>query len=276
MSGRTVIITGASSGIGETLARAFGRGNDHVVMAARRVDRLNALAAELPDSLVVPADLTRSEDIARVAEAALARYGRIDVLVNNAGLGRYDWLERLPEEDILNEIRVNLQAPILMARAVLPAMQRQGRGVIINVCSIAGKIGAPTTSIYNATKFGLDGFSQALRRELLPQGIHVCVIYPGPTAGTEFGSHAPRVNLGVSSPAWLRTSTATVARAIAEMADRPRARRVIPGFYGVMIAINSLLPWLGDRVTARAVARARTASAGVGPTGGDPRINKSD
>src|SRR3972149_914656 len=97
MSERTVIVTGASSGIGEATARAFGRAGDRVVLVARRVDRLQHLAAGLPDSLVVPADLSKSEDIARVAAEVLARYGHVDVLVNNAGLGNYDWLERLPE-----------------------------------------------------------------------------------------------------------------------------------------------------------------------------------
>lgn len=261
MSGRTVIITGASSGIGEATARAFARAGDRVVLAARRADRLNALAAELPGSLPVQADVTQSADIARIVEAALAASGAIDVLVNNAGLGRYDWLERLPEEDIVHEVRVNLLAPILLARAVLPAMLARRRGVIINVCSIAGKIATPTTSIYNATKFGLDGFTQALRREVLSQGIHVCAIYPGPTAGTEFGTHARRVKLRVSGPAWLRTDTETIARSILGLAERPRARRVVPGIFGVAIALNHLWPSLLDRLIARAAAQGRTQSA---------------
>lgn len=260
MSGRTVIITGASSGIGEATARAFARAGDRVVLAARRADRLNALAAELPGSLPVQADVTRSADMARIVEMALAASGTIDVLVNNAGLGRYDWLERLPEEGIVSEVKVNLLAPILLARAVLPAMLAQGRGVIINTCSVAGKIGTPTTSIYNATKFGLDGFTQALRREVLSQGVHVCAIYPGPTAGTEFGKQAQRVRLRVRSPAWLRTDTETVARAILGLADRPRARRVVPGIFGVAIALNQLWPALLDRLTARAAARGRAQS----------------
>jgi short-subunit dehydrogenase len=261
MSGRTVIITGASSGIGEATARAFARAGDRVVLAARRADRLTALAAELPGSLPVQADLTRSADIARIVEAAMAAFGGVDVLVNNAGLGRYDWLERLPEEDILNEVMVNLLAPILMARAVLPVMLAQGRGVIINVCSVASKIGTPTTSIYNATKFGLDGFSQALRREVLSQGIQVCTIYPGPTAGTEFGTRAQRAGLRLHSPAWLRTDTQTVARAIVALADRPRARRVLPRLFYVVIALNALWPSLLDRIITRAVAKARVHSA---------------
>lgn len=260
MSGRTVIVTGASSGIGEATARAFGRAGDRVVLAARRVDRLNQLAADLPDSLVVAADLTSAGDVDRVAQSTLSRYGTIDVLVNNAGVGRYGWLERLTEDDILAQIQVNLTAPILLARAVLPAMQAQRRGVIINVCSVAGRIATPTTSIYNTTKFGLDGFSEALRREVGPQGIHVCVIYPGPVAGTEFGDHSGRSTLTRIRPGWTRTTTERVATAVVDLADHPRARRVIPGFYGVAILLNAILPSLGDQVLMQVARRARAQS----------------
>jgi short-subunit dehydrogenase len=271
MSGRTVIVTGASSGIGEATARAFGRAGDRVVLAARRIERLQQLAVALPDSLVVPADLTKGEDIARLAAATVARYGRIDVLVNNAGSGTYDWLERLPEEDIRTEIQVNVLAPILLTRAVLPAMQAQGHGVIINVASVAGKISTPTMAIYNASKFGLDGFSEALRREVGPQGIHVCVIYPGPVAGTEFGARrAKGTGLRAVSARFrrlpgLQTNTEQVAQAIVALADRPRARRVIPGIYKVAIALNALVPGLVDGIVSRAARRARAAATGPSP-----------
>lgn len=257
MSGRTVIVTGASSGIGEATARAFGRAGDRVVLAARRVDRLQRLAEELSDSLVVAADLTKSEDVARVAAEALARYRTIDVLVNNAGLGRYGWLEVLPEEDIRTEIAVNLVAPILLTRAVLPAMQAQGRGVIINVGSVAGRIATPTMAIYNATKFGLDGFSEALRREVGPQGIAVCVIYPGPVRGTEFGARRKASTFRVSGPGWALTDAETVAREIVRLADRPRPRRMLPRIYSVAVALNALAPWVVDRAVARMARRAR-------------------
>lgn len=258
MSGRTVVVTGASSGIGEATARAFAGGGDQVVLTARRVERLQQLAADLPGSFVVPADLMKPEDISRVVDQTLARYGKIDVLVNNAGLGRYDWVERLSDADIRTEIAVNFIAPILLTRAVVPAMQARRHGVIINVGSIAGRIGTPTMSIYNASKFGLDGFSEALRRELRPQGIHVCVIYPGGVAGTEFGAQK-RVNLGVTTPSWLLVSAEQVARGIVALADHPRARRVLPGIYRAAIALNALLPSIVDYAVMRAVGRARTS-----------------
>ncbi|MDI6771606.1 MAG: SDR family oxidoreductase [bacterium] len=265
MSGRTVIVTGASSGIGEATARAFGRAGDRVVLVARRAERLAQLAAEIHDSLVLPADVTRREDIARIVEAALARYGTIDVLVNNAGLGRYDWLESLTEDEILTQIEVNLVAPILLTRAVLPVMQAQGRGVIINVGSVAGKIATPTTTIYNASKFGLEGFSEALRREVRPGGIHVCVVTPGPVSGTEFSARRKPNPLRVKGPRWLRTNTVRVAEAIVGLADRPHPRRVLPWPYGAMIALNTVLPSVVDRLVLH-LTRRRLRNIPRGPS----------
>jgi hypothetical protein len=259
VAGRTVIVTGASSGIGEATARAFGRAGDRVVLVARRADRLAALAATLPDGLAVPADLARPDDAARVIDATAARYGDVHVLVNNAGFGRYDWYERLSDDDIVGQVQVNLLAPMLLIRAVLPGMYRQGRGVIINVCSVGAKIATPTMSIYNATKFGLDGLSQALRRELLPKGIHVCAIYPGPAAGTEFGARTKRVQVRGAGLPWLRTSSERVARTIVDLADRPRARRVLPWVYAPMIAINHAAPGFVDWLVTRAVARSQVS-----------------
>jgi short-subunit dehydrogenase len=266
MSGRVVIVTGASSGIGAAAARAFGRAGDRVVLTARRAERLEALAAQIPDAVAIPADLADpgavAATVAGVVDAAVARFGTVDVLVNNAGTARcYDWLDRVPEDDIRAEIAVNLMAPVLLARAVLPIMQARGRGVIVNVASVAGKIGTPTTSIYNATKFGLDGFSQALRREALPQGIEVCILYPGPTSGTELGRHLRpgATRLKVGRPRWMTMSSEAVADAIVRLADRPRSRQVIPPLFGPLIALNALWPALIDRIVVRAARRARLA-----------------
>lgn len=258
MSGRTVIVTGASSGIGEATARAFGRAGDRVVLTARRVDRLERLAGELPGSLVIQADLAKSEDISRIISGALDRFEAIDVLVNNAGLQRYDWFERLSGDDIRAEIDVNLLAPILLTRAVLPSMLARRRGVIINVASIAARIGTPTTAIYNATKFGLSGFGEALFRELRPRGVDVCTLYPGFVRGTEFGK-TKRVEMAVKTPPWLRLTVERVADEIVKLADRPRPRRIVPWFFTPVVAINSLLPSVVDAVVMRAARRVRHA-----------------
>lgn len=259
MTSRVVIVTGASSGIGEATARAFGARGDRVVLVARREDRLRQLAASLPESLPIPADLADTEEAFRIVEAAVARYGQIDVLVNNAGMGRYNWVDALEPEDIRAEVAVNLVAPIFMTRAAVPVMLRRGRGVVINVSSIAGLIGVPTTSVYNATKFGLRGLTEALRRELQPQGIAVCGIYPATVDGTEFRRDR-RASTGYLMPKWLRLSTDQVARAIVALADRPRPFVVLPRIFRVAIALNTVAPGLIDRVAARAVRRIRAAS----------------
>lgn len=259
MNTRSVVITGASSGIGEATARAFGRRGDRVVLVGRRTDRLERLAAEVPESLVVTADLARREEIPRVVEAAVGSYGGIDVLVNNAGLGRHDWLERLPDDEILAQIDTNLTAPILLARAVIPVMQAQRRGVIINVCSVAGRIAVPTMSIYAATKFGLAGFGEGLRRELRPQGIHVCTVYPGPVTGTEFSARRRRGGLRAGRGKLFRTSTERVARAIVALADRPRPHLVIPAVFWPLVALNAMFPSLVDVLVAPVARRALAA-----------------
>lgn len=250
-----MIITGASSGIGEATARAFGRAGDRVVVTARRVDRLQRLATELPESLVIQADLTQADEARRIAGETLARYQTIDVLVNNAGIGQYDWIERLTDDEIRTEITLNLIAPILLARAVLPSMLAQRRGVIINVASVAGRIGLPTMAIYCTTKFGLHGVGEALYRELRPRGIQVCTIYPGGVAGTESGRQQ-RVRLG-GTPKWLRLTTERVAAEIVALADRPRPRRIVPWVFAPVVALNALIPWAVDAVTMRAARRVR-------------------
>ena len=257
MTSRVVIVTGASSGIGEATAKAFGARGDRVVLVARREDRLRQLAASLPQSLPLPADLAKTDEAFRIVEAVVARYGQVDVLVNNAGVGQYNWVDALQPEDIKAEVALNLVAPIMLTRAVAPAMLRRGRGVVINVSSIAGLIGTPTTAVYNATKFGLRGLTEALRRELQPQGIAVCGIYPATVEGTEFRQNR-RANIGYLMPRWLRLSTAQVAQAIVTLADRPRAFVVLPRIFRVAILLNTLAPGLIDRLAARMVRSKRT------------------
>lgn len=261
MTGRVVVVTGASSGIGEAAVRAFGARGDSVVFVARRRERLQAIAASVPDSLPIPADVTRPEDRQRLVEQTLARYGRIDVFVNNAGVGIYNWIDQQSEEAINQEVATNLLAPILLTRAVIRVMLPAGRGVIINVGSIFGRVAGPATSIYNATKFGLHGFTEALRREVGPQGIAVCGIYPGGVEGTEFTQHR-RVAPQVTTPSWLRLRVDRVAQEIVALADRPRAERIMPSIFRPVVALNALWPTVVDAVVMRRVHRRQGGGAG--------------
>ena len=250
---KIVFITGASSGFGADAARLFAKEGCIVVLAARRMDRLTALAeqirAEGGQALAVALDVTEQSQIDTAVCAALDQYGRIDILLNNAGWGRLDWLETLdPGQDIDAQIDVNLRGVIQLTRAVLPSMLARRSGTIINMSSVAGLIAAPMYSIYGATKYAVRGFTDSLRRELTPFGIHVSGIYPGP-AFTEFSLHSGSdsgIRKKIKTPDWLYMTSEYVARRTVGLAKHPRRTLVIPWYYRVVSAFDSLFPGLVD------------------------------
>lgn len=246
-----IIITGASSGFGEAAARLFAHQGYRVVIAARRYERLLRLADEIQqaggDALPVAADVTRLEDIQELVQVTLEQFRGIDILFNNAGFGRMGWLENLdPVEDIQAQINVNLLGLIQVTRAVLPHMIERRRGHIINMASMAGLVGTPTYTLYAASKYGVRGFSEALRREVGVHGIKVSVIYPG-GAATEFSQAAGiRRKTGVTTPAALRLSAEDVAEAVLGLARRPRRSLIIPWPMRLVVWLNSWFPGLLD------------------------------
>ena len=258
IQGKVVIVTGASSGIGAATAREFARAGAKVVLAARRLDRLEALAAEIDamgtgaQALAVAADLSRLDDIQRLIEQTLARFGRIDVLFNNAGFGRLDWLEKLdPAKDIQAQVQVNVLGVLLTTRVVLPHMLAQQGGHILNMASVAGLVGTPTYTIYAASKFAVRGFSEALRREVAPWNIRVSVIYPGGVA-TEFAEHAGiQRKTRVTTPKFMRLSAEQVAQAVVGLVRRPRRDLVITWPFRLSVWLNTWLPGLVDWTTVR-------------------------
>ncbi|MBI3361191.1 MAG: SDR family NAD(P)-dependent oxidoreductase [Chloroflexi bacterium] len=259
VQGKVVIVTGASSGIGEAAARLFGEAGAKVVIAARRVERLEAVAKGIEEAgagaeaLVIAADLSKLADIQSLVERTLGRFGRIDVLVNNAGFGRLNFLDRLdPIEDIEPQYRVNVLGYVLTTRLVLPMMMKQKSGHIINVASMAGKVATPTYTIYASCKFAIDGFSQALRREAAPWGIKVSVIYPTAVV-TEFNQHAGiQRKTKYTTPKSLLLTADDVGRAVLSLAARDRSAEVLmPGVNFFTKHINQSLPWLVDWLTIR-------------------------
>ncbi len=253
---KVVIVTGASSGIGEATARAFGREGAKVVLAARRVDKLQTLAEEVnamgsgAETLVVQADLSKLEDIQSLVMQTLEKYGRIDVLVNNAGFGRLDWLENLdPIKDIQAQIDVNVMGVIQTTRQVLPVMMKQRAGSIVNMCSMAGLVGTPTYTIYAASKHAVHGFSEALRREVKPWGIDVSLIYPGGVK-TEFAAHAGiKRKTNAKTPDFMLLTADEVGNAVVKLVRRPRGMLVIPWLWNVTVFMNKFLPGLVDYTT---------------------------
>lgn len=181
---RTVVITGASSGIGEALAHAFAAWGSRLVLVARRADVLETLAAKLIDqynirAVVIPADVTRDEDCERIVSTAVETFNRIDIVVNNAGLTMGGAFVNYDPAAIRRLIEVNLYAPIRLTQAALPHMLRQEWGHIVNVSSIASAITPPGDSVYSATKAGLNTFSQIIYREMRHKGIRVTLALPG-------------------------------------------------------------------------------------------------
>lgn len=256
IKGRVVIVTGASSGIGEATAREFGRQGAKVVLAARRLDKLHALAQEIKgmgsgaETLVVQADLSKLEDIQSLVVQTLEKFGRIDILINNAGFGRLDWLENLdPVKDIQAQMDVNVMGVIQTTRQVLPLMIKQRSGSIINMCSMAGLVGTPTYTIYAASKHAVHGFSEALRREVKPWGVDVSLIYPGGVV-TEFTQHAGiKRKTKAATPKFMLLTAEQVGQAVVKLARRPRRMWIMPWLWSVTAFMNKFMPGFVDYTT---------------------------
>ena len=255
---RAVVLTGASSGIGLATAQELAARGHALVLAARRAETLQALARALDPSgsrvIAVPTDVT--DDASRRALIATAHehFGRLDVLINNAGVTveKGWWWD---DPDPLRVLRVNLEAPIELTRLVLPEMRARGSGHIVNIGSVAGR--AATNGMYSASKFGLRGFSHGLRRELLGTGVQVSLIAPG-FVRSEMTAQA---RLPMPGPE-------VVARAVADVLERPRPEVTVPKAYAALAALNSLVPAFGDLLVRRVIIARRY---GHGPeSGGRP------
>lgn len=257
---KVVLITGASSGFGAAAAKRFAHERCKIVLAARRTERLEEMANDIGarggDALPLSVDVTQPAQIDAMVTTAVDHYGRIDILFNNAGFGRLDWLELLdPVKDIQGQIAVDLLGVIWTARAILPQMYRQGSGHIINMSSLAGWAAPPLYTVYSAAKFGVRGFTEALRREAAPFGVKVSAIYPG-SAATEFQTHMGRnkAKRRFKTPKWLSLTPDDVARAVVMLAKRPRRSLVLPWMMMFSLMINSHWTGLSDSVQARAFA----------------------
>ncbi len=183
LKGQIAIVTGASRGIGRTIARRFAQADCDVVLLARSGNALSELAMEIKtagrEAMAIPTDMREPEQIERAVNQALGYFGRIDILVNNAGLWRYDLTHELSLDDWDEMFEVNVRGTFLATKYVLPSMLERKRGHIVNIASVSGLVGETEGAGYNATKWAVRGFSQSLVKEVREHGIRVTVINPG-------------------------------------------------------------------------------------------------
>jgi short-subunit dehydrogenase len=251
LKGAVVLITGASSGIGRAAALAFAKEGAKLVLAARRRDQLEEVAAAVRslggEAVVAETDVADRRQVKSAVDMAVAAFGRLDILVNNAGIGYLGMLEDTPIEAIEALWAVNMMGTIYATQAAIPLMRTQGDGHIINIASVAGKRGAPGNSIYCATKFAMVGLSEALRVELHGSGIKVSLICPI-TTSTEFFEASSARSKRFHPPTGPMQTAEKVARAIIRCARRPRPEVIVFPPARILVLINALSPRLADRI----------------------------
>ncbi|HEX6330208.1 MAG TPA: SDR family oxidoreductase [Actinomycetota bacterium] len=256
LRGAVVVVTGASSGIGEATALRFARAGSRVVLAARRLDRLESLEERIRtrggEALPVRCDVTDGADVASLVEATLGAFGRCDVLVNNAGIPGGGRFEAVSVEEVERVVRVNLLSVLLVTKAFLPEMLERGRGHVVNVASLAGRYAVPGAAVYSATKHGVVAFSEALFHELEPQGVLVTAVNPGFAKTERFPS--------VAVPRALLVDVDRIARTIEDVVRRGRGPeisvpRTLAAFQAFRVLTPSLYRWGLGAVTTRARRR---------------------
>ena len=218
LEGKTVLVSGATGGIGRAIAEALAAEGAALILSSRRGEELGRLASSLPGGAerhrAAVADLAEPG----AAEELIERAGDLDGLVANAALPASGRLENFSSEEVQRALRVNLESPILMARALAPGLAAKGRGHLVFISSLSGKIGSPRSALYSSTKFGLRGFAFGLREDLHPHGVGVSIVSPGFVRGAGMWADAD-----VDPPPMIGTTTPEkVAQAVVRAIERDR------------------------------------------------------
>ena len=253
LKGKTVLITGASSGLGEQIAYEAARQGASVILTARRSDRLQAIAEHCrelsgAEAWMYQMDLGNPEQVAKVLDTLIKDTSRIDVLVNNAGFGLFAAAVDTPDGITEQMFRVNVLSLIQVTRRIAAEMQKAGSGHVINIASQAGKTATPKSAVYAATKFAVRGYSNALRLELKPFGVKVTCVNIGPMR-TEFFDHADPEGSYLTKIARWVLDPKDVAKKVVDCMLTERREINLPRMMEIGARLYVLFPRLGDYLT---------------------------
>jgi short-subunit dehydrogenase len=252
LNGKVVVVTGASMGIGESIATEFAAQGASVVLVARNAARLEAARARVPNSIAVSCDVTKREDLERVLATTLTSFGRVDVWVNNAGHGLMDSVAQMDLAECRRMFDTNLFAVIQAMQLVAPVMEKQGSGAIINISSVAGYIAVPYMAAYGATKRALNAITRAARMELEKSGVQVINVCPGYIA-TDFALNAvkgkERYRLGMAARTGITPDQ--VARAVLRAYEKNKREIVVPWKDRIFIVLYQLAPGIVEGMMRR-------------------------
>lgn len=251
LNNRIVVVTGASSGIGALSAQMLSERGAVVVLAARSPDKLKQVGSRMKGPYrLLEMDVGDDASTRSGFERVLSEYGRVDVLVNNAGYGKFEYFDQMPLPEFAEMMNVNYIGMVRCVKAVLPYMKSARSGTIVNVASLAGKIGTAKSTAYTATKHAVVGFSSALRQELRPYGIKVSTINPGPIDTPFFDLADPNGDY-VRNVKWFMLKPEKVAKAIVSAAEKGRTEINLPWIAGVGTKWYQMFPGLADRISYR-------------------------
>lgn len=248
---QTIIVTGASSGIGKMMALHVARREARVVLAARSATELNELAQAINEAggqaLAVPTDVTSAADVQQLIARTVEHFGAVDVLINNAGYGVFAPIEQAEFRDIEGMMNVNYGGTLRCIHAVLPVMRRQGHGHIVTVASVAGLMSTPNMGAYSASKHAVVAAIQALQIELMGSPIKCSLICPGPI-DTPFFANADYEQMSRFAKMFGLLDPDDVVQIVAHVVQHPRTLRIIPRTFHVLAIVYRLFPFLTKRL----------------------------
>jgi short-subunit dehydrogenase len=272
---KVIVITGASSGFGKGVARVLAQGGASLVLAARRGELLEELALECMNhggmAIAVPTDVSKEEEVARLAQAALDNFGRIDIWINDAGVGALGRFEDIPLVDHVQVIATNLMGTIYGSHYAMRHFRAQQSGTLINLASALGKIPAPYYASYTASKYAIVGLDASLRQELSEtkaKNIHVCTVLPM-AMDTPFFEHAANYTGHEARPIPPLYDAQKVVDAIVDLVTTPRDEVIVGGVGVVMSALHSVMPGMVEKMMGVETHQVQMKAEAAPPTSGN-------